>query len=98
MSHELPCLVCRKPLQPVKTPPETGVVNQPWDANVFHSYGHYGATVFDASDGSFLEVNVCSACLLKAAQDGAVFLGTPSPAPSPPPTMGLWNPEKEETT
>lgn len=49
--------------------------NQPFGGLSFTSFGHYGSTVFDPLDGSFLEINVCDSCLINAARAGRVYLG-----------------------
>jgi hypothetical protein len=59
----LDCIVCDKPLEAaVPDPVQTGV-NQPYAGTSFHSYGHYGSTIFDPMDGQFIEINVCDECL-----------------------------------
>lgn len=35
----------------------------PVDGTVFRTYGHYGSTVFDPMDASYLEIVVCDQCL-----------------------------------
>jgi hypothetical protein len=35
----------------------------PVGGTVFRTYGHYGSTVFDPMDASYLEVVVCDECL-----------------------------------
>ena len=35
----------------------------PIGGTVFRTYGHYGSTVFDPMDGSYLEIVVCDDCL-----------------------------------
>jgi hypothetical protein len=45
------------------------VENQPAEGTAFQSQGHYGSTVFDPMDGSYIEINVCDDCLRKHAPD-----------------------------
>lgn len=54
----LPCAVCRKPLERMDGDPDA-----PYAANIFVSYGHYGATAFDAPGGEYLELFICTPCL-----------------------------------
>jgi hypothetical protein len=58
---KLPCVVCGKKLKNLLS---TGA--QPNDGLEFVSYGHYGSTVFDPMDGTFLALAICDPCLLKA--------------------------------
>lgn len=37
---------------------------QPMGGLAFMTYGHYGSTIFDPMDGSWLEIAVCDNCLL----------------------------------
>lgn len=78
---ELPCVICGRELLPAD-PEHFDVINQPWEANTFHSYGHWGATAFDSLGDEHLEVNICTSCLKKAADLNRVYKVTPShPAP-----------------
>ena len=43
--------------------PEDEPQVHPIDGTVFRTYGHYGSTVFDPMDASYLEVVVCDKCL-----------------------------------
>jgi hypothetical protein len=43
--------------------PETSTVVHPIGGTVFRTYGHYGSSVFDPMDASYLEVVVCDPCL-----------------------------------
>lgn len=47
--------------------------HQPNDGLSFHSYGHYGSTVFDPMDDTFIEIAVCDPCVKKAASKGQVL-------------------------
>lgn len=79
------CIVCRKPLENID-PGEDGH-NQPDDGVAFQSHGHYGSTVFDPMDGTYLEINICDPCLKSAGEEGNVLMGFPRPAPRPGPMM-----------
>lgn len=60
----LPCIVCEKDLENAGI----GEFNQPYAGTTFKTYGHYGSTVFDPMDGSYLVINVCDACLVEKAK------------------------------
>lgn len=62
------CIACRKEM---KNYMSDGL--QPDDGICFYSKGHYGSTVFDPMDGSYLEICVCDECLTKAASEGLVY-------------------------
>lgn len=68
----LPCIACGTALRNVD-PHE--IENQPEEGVAFSSPGHYGSTVFDPMDGTFLEINVCDPCLVKAGEQGRVLSG-----------------------
>lgn len=60
------CIVCNKELENwVEVYPEDDQRVHPIDGTVFRTYGHYGSTVFDPMDASYLEVVVCDECLKK---------------------------------
>jgi hypothetical protein len=63
----LPCIVCGTELESFRDP------NQPLGGLAFATKGHYGSTVFDAMDGSTLEITICDACLTKAMAAGRVL-------------------------
>jgi hypothetical protein len=71
---ELPlrCIVCGVKPDSVE---QLDVNNQPYKATTFASHGHYGSTAYDPMDGSFIEVNVCDACLRESARTGRVAEG-----------------------
>ena len=31
----------------------------------FRTYGHYGSTIFDPMDGTYLDVAICDECIMK---------------------------------
>lgn len=61
---------------------------QPYAATSFNTIGHYGSTVFDPMDGSYLSINVCDDCLVKAAARGVVRYTTRQNQRS------LWQPDQ----
>lgn len=69
--YGLKCIVCGKTLCNV----DSDVENQPYDGTAFTSYGHYGSTVFDPMDGTFLEINICDEDLKKASKNSQVLMG-----------------------
>lgn len=66
----LPCFVCGKELENVVD----DVVNQPHEADCFHTYGVYGSTDFDPMNGEFLEINICTDCMKKGAEQNRILL------------------------
>lgn len=54
----LPCAACRKPLERMD-----GRHDIPYAANIFVSFGHEGATAYDAPGGEHLELFICTECL-----------------------------------
>lgn len=64
----LSCIVCNLELEHVFKDLEGEIHNQPSGGTTFTSQGHYGSTVFDPDDGSFIEVNICDRCLGSAAR------------------------------
>jgi hypothetical protein len=63
-TESLPCIICERPLKSAMP----GDYNHPSDGCAFTSYGHYGSTVFDPMDGTFLELNICDKCLTATAR------------------------------
>jgi hypothetical protein len=89
----IPCFRCGEHLEEVD---EEGI-NQPHGAQVFISNGHYGATLFDPIDGSWLELNICDNCLKQYQSRGRILVGkqyAPRPRPQPKPTYQIWNPDE----
>jgi len=70
-NYGLDCIVCGKRLPNVMD----DVENQPYDATSFTTYGHYGSTVFDPMDGTFLEINICDEDLKEASKKSRVLMG-----------------------
>lgn len=69
----LNCLVCDRPLDNLF--PNEGYWNQPNGGLSFISQGQYGSTAFDPMDGTFLEINVCDACIKTKASEHQVIHG-----------------------
>ena len=70
MPKPLTCIVCD--YQPVEAMNNT--TNHPYKATAFTSRGHYGSTFFDPMDGSYIEINVCDECLVKAQAKGQIYV------------------------
>lgn len=93
----VPCFVCGKRLSEVG---EEGL-NQPNGATAFITNGHYGSTVFDEMDGTWLELNICDDCL--SGCQSRVLHGRQyapfGPRPTPKPVYIPWHvhdPENED--
>jgi hypothetical protein len=84
----LPCIRCGRELKSAVLPDDG---NQPRAGTVFTTHGHYGSTVFDETDGSFLEIPVCDLCVLTATGEGRVLLGTRVQVQRPRPSMAAWD-------
>lgn len=69
--YALECIVCGKQLRNIMN----DVENQPYDAASFMTYGHYGSTVFDPMDGTFLQINICDEDLKEAGKKNQVLMG-----------------------
>lgn len=74
--------------------PNEEAVNQPYGATTFHSYGHYGSTVFDPppTGGRRLEINICDSCLVIAQLRVAYVIEARR---SPVYAYKIWNPEED---
>jgi hypothetical protein len=70
-SDPLPCIACGK--RPEGIDSDGG--NHPYEATAFMTHGHYGSTIFDPMNGTFLEINVCDQCLVEQANAGHILLG-----------------------
>lgn len=70
MNNPLTCIVCD--YQPVVAIHDTNT-NHPYKATAFTTRGHYGSTFFDPMDGSYIEINVCDDCLIKAKAKGQIY-------------------------
>ena len=86
----LPCLCCDKKLES-SIPNNLNIINQPNNANIFKSYGHYGSDLFDPMNGEYLEINICSECLEKCRVKGAILHITPARHSEPNYKYKLWD-------
>jgi hypothetical protein len=74
-THALPCIVCGCQLeQAIPVDIVQAWENQPYAGTAFTTRGHYGSTVFDPTDASMLELNVCDPCLTRVAAEGKVIV------------------------
>jgi len=64
-----PCLVCKKPLEPVMPWHADGVYIQPSGALTLSGEGMYGSRVFDPMNGSYIQGNICDECLEDALKE-----------------------------
>ena len=58
------CIVCNTEVDnwDIAYPENSNAVH-PIGGTAFRTYGHYGSTVFDPMDASYLEIVVCDPCL-----------------------------------
>ena len=62
-------------------------IQQPYAGTSFYSHGQYGSTVFDnPNDGSYLEIYICDACLIKHQRKVNEWI----PSQQTPPTKQQW--------
>lgn len=96
----LPCAVCRKALERM----DAGY-DIPYAANIFVSYGHEGATAYDAPGGEHLELLICTDCLeamkANALIDRVLHATAATPmasnhwgSPEDPVEGNLWNKQR----
>jgi hypothetical protein len=57
---KLNCIICAAELENFDL---SEITVHPICGTVFRTYGHYGSTVFDPMDASYLEIVVCDECL-----------------------------------
>lgn len=89
MERPMICACCFKDLECV----EEDLPYQPYDANIFNSHGHYGSTLYDPVNiREVLSLSICSACMLKAAEHGAITKVTEVLRPSEY-LRESWNPK-----
>ena len=62
------CIICSKEVENWDEAYPEGNVIHPIDGTVFKTYGHYGSTVFDPMDASFMEIVICCDCLKPRTQ------------------------------
>jgi hypothetical protein len=85
----IPCFVCGEHLTEVGEED----INHPSGGLVLNSFGHYGTTVFDPMDGSWLELNICDECIKLNAARGRILVASPRPQRlAPPPNYRIWSP------
>lgn len=65
------CFCCGRKLENIGNPGG----NQPSKGLEFTSGGHYGCTVFDPMDSSFLALNICDPCLTEKSKAGFLLRG-----------------------
>ena len=58
------CIVCNTEVENWdEAYPDNEPQIHPILGTLFRTYGHYGSTVFDPMDGSYLEIVICDECL-----------------------------------
>lgn len=58
------CIVCYKEIENWdEAYPEGNTKIHPIGGTVFRTYGHYGSTVFDPMDATYMEIVICCDCL-----------------------------------
>lgn len=57
------CIICKTGIENWDVYNSSKSVIHPINGTAFRTYGHYGSTVFDPMDGSFLEIVICDNCL-----------------------------------
>lgn len=75
MTEALPCVICGQYLKRVD---DMSDETAPYRGTNFNSYGHYGSTVFDPMDGTFISFNLCDPCLVAAGEQQRVVCGRSS--------------------
>jgi hypothetical protein len=64
---KIPCISCGKELDnwEYENRDGTKVEVHPMCGLHFRTYGHYGSTVFDPMNGTYLDIAICDECLTK---------------------------------
>lgn len=63
------CIVCAKEIKNRdQAYPEGNTKIHPIGGTVFKTYGHYGSTVFDPMDATYMEIVICCECLKSRTQ------------------------------
>jgi hypothetical protein len=65
---KISCLSCDKELDNLEytsRSKDTKVEVHPMNGLHFRTYGHYGSTIFDPMDGSYLDIAICDGCVMK---------------------------------
>jgi hypothetical protein len=98
--NALPCIVCNAAVENI----DDSFANSPHAATTFETHGHYGSTIFDPMNGSFLVLNVCDKCIERLATEDKILLGqdrkrvvVDNPKVGMPTFVG-WLPVKRELT
>jgi hypothetical protein len=86
----LACLGCGAKLENALEKLENDLTNLPIGGTIFTSHGNYGSTAFDPTDGSYLVINICDACLFQGQFEGRVLFAKRQ-VPLPPPALSLWD-------
>jgi hypothetical protein len=66
--NKISCIVCDKELDNLEYSTRsnsTKIEVHPMDGLHFRTYGHYGSTIFDPMDGTYLDVAICDGCVMK---------------------------------
>jgi len=63
--NKIACIVCAKELNNLDYDMKDGkkVEVHPMDGLHFRTYGHYGSTIFDPMDGTYLDLAICDKCI-----------------------------------
>lgn len=70
------CIICKREVENWdEAYPEDKPQVHPIDGTVFRTYGHYGSSVFDPMDASYLEVVFCDSCLKELMRNSVVYKG-----------------------
>lgn len=62
------CIACGKELDNLEYTTRsngTKVEVHPMNGLHFRTYGHYGSTIFDPIDGTYLDIAICDVCIMK---------------------------------
>lgn len=63
------CIICDKEVKNWdQAYPEGNTKIHPIGGTVFKTYGHYGSTVFDPMDATYMEIVICCDCLKPRTQ------------------------------
>lgn len=65
---KIDCIACGKELDNIEYTTRsngTKVEVHPMDGLHFRTYGHYGSTIFDPIDGTYLDIAICDVCIMK---------------------------------
>lgn len=62
---ELICINCERELDYAMPPHDLDEGYTPYNGTIFTSHGHYGSTIFDSMDNSFLQFTLCDICIIE---------------------------------